>query len=110
MTAAQSVLGGPTLLYAECWVRENITIDDYAEVIRPILIDRGFEVFSVSIRRDITGNVVTVAGAVGRHPKRFHVRFESFFGRKTRLDLLILEDEPVPTKEHVRFRQSVKFR
>lgn len=107
---AKSPSGQPVKLSAECWPLQVITPQEYAKSLSPKMTERGVQVLSVNLAKGNYGDIVTLAGTAGQGADKYHIRFESFFGPKTRLDLLVLEKSSVASKEHLAFRNSVKIK
>lgn len=102
--------GSPVKLSAECWPLQDISPKEYAKSLAPKMVERGVLVHSVNLTKGNYGDVVTLAGSAGEGSDKYYIRLESFFGPKTRLDLLILEKTPVASRDHVDFRNSVKIK
>jgi len=107
---AKTTPGQPTKLSAECWPQQAISPQEYAKALSPKMADRGIKVHSVSLGKGYYGEIVTLAGSAGEGPDKYYIRFESFFGTISRLDLLVLEKSPVASKEHLAFRNSVRLK
>jgi len=107
---AKTKNGEPLKLSAECWPLQKISPQGYAKNLGPKMDERGIQVHSVSIDKGQYGDIVTLAGSAGQGVNKYYVRFESFFGKTSRLDLLILEKTAVPSKGNLDFRNSVRVK
>lgn len=107
---AKNPNGLPVKLSAECWPLQSISPQEYAKSLSPKMAERGIQVHSVNLAKGNYGDIVTLAGSAGEGSDKYYIRFESFFGPKTRLDLLILEKTALASKEHLAFRNSVKIK
>lgn len=107
---AKNSNGQSTKLSAECWSLQAVTPQEYAKGLYPKMAQRGIQVHSVNIEKVNFGNIVTLAGSAGQGADKYYIRFESFFGPNTRLDLLVLEKSAMATKDHLAFRNSVRIK
>lgn len=107
---AKSPNGQPLKLSAECWPLQSVSTADYAASISKKLGERGFTVHSTSIAKGAVGDIVTVAGVAGEVPNKYHFRFESFFGPRSRMDMLIMEKSAYPSVGNLDFRNSVRYK
>lgn len=109
-TLAKNPNGLPVKLSAECWPLQSISPQEYAKSLPPKMAERGIQVHSVNLANGNYGDIVTLAGSAGEGSDKYYIRFESFFGPRTRLDLLILEKSALASKDHLAFRNSVKIK
>lgn len=107
---AKNPNGQAVKLSAECWPLQPISAQEYAKSLSPKMSQRGIQVQSVTLGKGNYGDVVTLAGTAGEGSDKYYIRFESFFGPKTRLDILILEKSAIASVEHLAFRNSVKVK
>ena len=107
---AKTPAGQPIKLSAECWPLQPITPQEYAKALSPKMAERGIRVHSLSLEKGYHGEIVTLAGVAGEGANKYYIRFQSFFGPKTRLDILILEKSSMASQDHLAFRNSVRLK
>ncbi len=107
---AKNPNGLPLKISAECWPLQAITPQEYAKNLSAQMAERGIKVHSVSIAKGNHGDIVTLSGVAGQGSEMYYIRFESFFGSKTRLDLLALEKSSIPSQDNLAFRNSVRIK
>lgn len=109
-TQAKNPNGLPVKLSAECWPVQQITPADYAKSISKKISEKGIEVQNVIISKGNLGEIVTLTGIAGSEGQKYYLKFESFWGERTRLDLVVIEKTPIASKEHLLFRNSVRIK
>lgn len=107
---AKNPKGQAIKLSAECWPLQLIIPKEYAKVMALKMAERGIEVYNVILEKGNHGDIVTLRGTAGKDSNKHYIRFESFFGQKTRLDIVVIEKSPIPSKEHLDFINSVRFK
>lgn len=107
---AKNQNGQSLKISAECWPLQAITPHEYAKNLSAKMAERGIQVHSVNLSRGIYGDIVTLAGVAEQGSEKYYIRFESFFGTKTRLDLLVFEKSVIASQENLAFRNSVKIK
>lgn len=108
--AATAKISNSISAQAECWSQNNdISISSYAKSIEVESKNRGILVDSVIIDNNTiksVGTQVVLNGRISINNKYSFVKFISTFGKYSRLDLIVIDDE-LASSNYVKLRNSI---
>lgn len=102
--------GSPTKLSAECWPNREISPREYASKLQTTAGSRGIEVKNITVGNDKGVQQVVLSGTIGQQPNLYQLRLISYFGKSSRLDLLIMDKRLDLGDEAQIFRNSVRVK
>jgi len=95
-------------LAVECWPKENVSLRDFVRHVRTSLEAKGMEDVVSTLGRTDLGEVAITSARTNVGGKAVHLRLISYFGKRNRMDLRILDTNASGSREQIDFRNSVR--